>query len=341
MMKDPNELNKLAFELTAKLLAIPTVGPDSLELIRRDRVAELVAEWRRKWDALAAAPSADDSYCHICAFPRGHAGCKCKPSAAPGDAQDAARYRFLRHADLDAVAAAHWKDGEVPTGEEFDAVIDSAMLAAAPAAPSAAQEPVAAPDHKQFALVMDRHYEGQGITLAVWNGENYQMTDGDCYDRDGDTLGVYPAEFLTDYELEQRLNAAPSAAPAIPVGEVIANDPIHGWHMRALVDWEAIGSGTKLYTHPAPSAAPGDAQTVRNAALEEAAQIAERTYARDAFRFSLGREAAQAIRELKDAAAPAAPQQEAPRAALPEDVDQRFSLFCRECDKLPAQCRCK
>jgi hypothetical protein len=69
--------------------------------------------------------------------------------------------------------------------------------------------------------------------------------------------------------LEDSLHAAylhpavPSAAPAIPVGEVVANDPVHGWHMRPLVDWEAIGAGTKLYTHPAPSAAPGDAQTVR------------------------------------------------------------------------------
>jgi hypothetical protein len=116
-----------------------------------------------------------------------------------------------------------------------------AIRAALAAAPSAAQQPVAAPDHKQFALVMDRHYEGQGITLAIWNGENYQMTDGDCYDRDGDTLGVYPAEFLTDYELEQRLNAAPSTAPG---------DAQTAEAMRILAD-HGIGmcDGETVYPH--------------------------------------------------------------------------------------------
>jgi hypothetical protein len=177
--------------------------------------------------------------------------------------------------------------------------------------------------------------------------------------------------------------AAPSAAPTIPVGEIIANDPVHGWHMRALVDWEAIGAGTKLYTHPAPSAAPGDAQTAEVMRILADHGIGmcdgETVYPHE------GEDAEQymgAIRSIvaRFAAAPAAPQQEAPRAALPapieagihdaiangtgmvqvnadgstkhirhedtraalpEDVDQRFSLFCRECDKLPAQCRCK
>lgn len=67
---------------------------------------------------------------------------------------------------------------------------------------NAPPEPVA---HQQFAIIHDRNFEGKGLTLAVWNGEQYQTTDGDCYVQDGDRLGPYLAEFLTDYQLQQRL----------------------------------------------------------------------------------------------------------------------------------------
>jgi hypothetical protein len=56
---------------------------------------------------------------------------------------------------------------------------------------------------QQFALVVDRNYEGEGISLATWNGENYSFPDGDCYERRGDTLDGYEAEWLTDHQLEQ------------------------------------------------------------------------------------------------------------------------------------------
>ena len=44
---------------------------------------------------------------------------------------DAARYQFLRDqdTDLDALAATYYPGKEVPSGEELDAVIDSAMEA--------------------------------------------------------------------------------------------------------------------------------------------------------------------------------------------------------------------
>jgi hypothetical protein len=42
----------------------------------------------------------------------------------------------------------------------------------------------------------------------------------------------------------------------------------------------------------------------REAIIEECAEIAERTYAKDAFRFELGTEAARAIRAIKAASAP-------------------------------------
>jgi hypothetical protein len=40
---------------------------------------------------------------------------------------DAARYRFLRIADLDAIAAGHWQTGRVVDGVKFDDAIDEAI----------------------------------------------------------------------------------------------------------------------------------------------------------------------------------------------------------------------
>jgi hypothetical protein len=47
------------------------------------------------------------------------------------DAIDAARYRFLREADLDAIAAGHWQTGRVVDGVKFDDAIDAAIAASA------------------------------------------------------------------------------------------------------------------------------------------------------------------------------------------------------------------
>jgi hypothetical protein len=59
------------------------------------------------------------------------------PDRAPStdsaaDARDAARYKWLRHADLDAMAAQYWPDGEVPEGEALDVIIDAAIAASLP-----------------------------------------------------------------------------------------------------------------------------------------------------------------------------------------------------------------
>lgn len=85
-------------------------------------------------------------------------------------------------------------------------------------------EPVAWPTH-EFAIVVDRMYEGEGPSLAMWNGENYQFSDGDCYDRETDgSLDGYTAEWLTHHQLEQRLFAPQPAEPVegTPIQERIA-----------------------------------------------------------------------------------------------------------------------
>lgn len=63
-------------------------------------------------------------------------------------------------------------------------------------------------DALPFCAVIDRSYDGEGLTLAMHDGISYVFTDGACYYREGDTLDGYTAEFLTLYQLEQRLAAA-------------------------------------------------------------------------------------------------------------------------------------
>jgi len=58
-----------------------------------------------------------------------------------------------------------------------------------------------------FAIVRDRHFDGSGLQIAVFDGVNYTFSDGDCFERDGDTLDGYTAEFLTLYQLEKRLSS--------------------------------------------------------------------------------------------------------------------------------------
>lgn len=43
------------------------------------------------------------------------------------DTKDAERHRFMRFADLDAMREKYWPEGEVPTGDAYDAAIDAAM----------------------------------------------------------------------------------------------------------------------------------------------------------------------------------------------------------------------
>ncbi len=81
------------------------------------------------------------------------------------------------------------------------------VRAAAPASPK--QEPETNYPAHPFAIVVDRAYEGEGPTLAVWNGENYSFSDGDCYEREADgTLDGFEAEWLTHHQLEQCMLAS-------------------------------------------------------------------------------------------------------------------------------------
>jgi hypothetical protein len=66
----------------------------------------------------------------------------------------------------------------------------------------------ASTDHK-FAIIKDRHYDGEGLTLWVWDGRYYCGTDGDCLRAHPDgSLDGFDCEWLTHDQLEQRLNAA-------------------------------------------------------------------------------------------------------------------------------------
>ncbi|MGI4846605.1 MAG: hypothetical protein ACRYGK_00450 [Janthinobacterium lividum] len=64
--------------------------------------------------------------------------------------------------------------------------------------------------HEVFALVHGRDMaDGDRVSLAMLEGDEYTFTDGDCFVRDGDTLDGFPAEFLTLYQLEQLISTYP------------------------------------------------------------------------------------------------------------------------------------
>jgi hypothetical protein len=42
----------------------------------------------------------------------------------------------------------------------------------------------------------------------------------------------------------------------VPVGEIVANDPVHGWHFQPYIGWEDIGAGAKLFAEAPKSYAP-------------------------------------------------------------------------------------
>jgi len=129
-----------------------------------------------------------------------------EPSASPAVLTEGQREAILEVMDLA-------RDEGLPgTAETLQSI-----LAASPA-PYPAQP---------FAVVIDRTYDGEGPTLAVWNGENYSFSDGDCFERETDgTLDGFAAEWLTHHQLEQRLHAAaPEMAGTVRVGMLGAAIP--------------------------------------------------------------------------------------------------------------------
>lgn len=48
----------------------------------------------------------------------------------------------------------------------------------------------------------------------------------------------------------RRGSSTSTSQAAAPVGVIVANDQVHGWHMKALKPWNEIGEGTLLYAEP-------------------------------------------------------------------------------------------
>src|SRR5690606_32540462 len=67
-------------------------------------------------------------------------------------------------------------------------------------------------------------YDGEGPSLAMWNGESYQFSDGDhdLYRGEDDSLGGYTAEWLTHRELERRLFCSQQIVKMKPDATVVA-----------------------------------------------------------------------------------------------------------------------
>lgn len=63
-------------------------------------------------------------------------------------------------------------------------------------------------------------------------------------------------EVLEVMEILPGSSAIANKAEVEPVGVIVADDPVHGWHMHALKPWNEIGAGAKLYvTTPATTGA--------------------------------------------------------------------------------------
>lgn len=80
-------VNSYAFELTAKLCAMPVEDGYGHELLRRDAVMELVTQWRMKWDSSPAAANAGDLMTYDEFFAEAkRLGCKLPDSPTAADA---------------------------------------------------------------------------------------------------------------------------------------------------------------------------------------------------------------------------------------------------------------
>ena len=82
--------------------------------------------------------------------------------------------------------------------------------------------PLSSHVREPYALVMDRQYDGAGLSLAVHDGINFTFGDGDCFDRDGKTLDGYTAQFMTHKQLERLLSAGLHKARRIPSVDIVA-----------------------------------------------------------------------------------------------------------------------
>jgi hypothetical protein len=72
---------------------------------------------------------------------------------------------------------------------------------------------------------------------------------------------------LTALESERDALLAAAGKEAVkgePVGEIIAADPVLGWHFRPYIGWEQIGAGTKLYTAPTAALGNGDGRDAKS-----------------------------------------------------------------------------
>lgn len=81
--------------------------------------------------------------------------------------------------------------------------------------------PLSGQVHEPYALVLDRQYDGAGLSLAVHDGINFTFGDGDSFDRDGDTLDGYSAEFMTHKQLERLISLGLRHARRTPSADIV------------------------------------------------------------------------------------------------------------------------
>jgi hypothetical protein len=138
----------------------------------------------------------------------------CVAHPTPDDRYEALEREHLGDAEKFYAPRSFWQsndDGLVsrveahPTPDDASQNANSSSVAESN---TCAAQDDASTEHK-FAIIKDRHYDGEGMTLWVWDGRYYCGTDGDCLLAHPDgSLDGFNCEWLTHDQLEQRLNAA-------------------------------------------------------------------------------------------------------------------------------------
>jgi hypothetical protein len=131
---------------------------------------------------------------------------------------------------------------------EFEDAIPMPVYAAPPAhADAGAARTAALQDanrtlDKLFRQALDARIPGEGLDD---NDEKFNI--GQC----AQAVGIGHAQAAIRAMIDKAVSPSASVkAVAAPVGEIVASDPVHGWHMRPLVPWEQIGAGAQVYASP-------------------------------------------------------------------------------------------
>jgi hypothetical protein len=129
----------------------------------------------------------------------------------------------------------------------------------------AIQELIAVEDSMQIKCALQDELDEALATLqpqpqAVDEREAFEnFAKEKFFDLDKDEHGYksWPTQMAWQVWQDTRRAALSSKQEQEPVGEIVGDHPVHGWHFKPYKDWDRIGAGAKLYTRPPAPAQQG------------------------------------------------------------------------------------